>query len=67
MFGWKKRLIWSYVTYIFRENKKINPRYGELLHQIQNKIDIDGYSTAVQTDKRNILRIGNDVICYIDP
>ena len=41
-----------------RENGNINPRYGDLLRQIQNKIDTGGYSTAAHTEKRNILRIG---------
>lgn len=40
-----------------QENKTINRRYGEILHQIQNKIDTGGYSTSSQTEKRNILRI----------
>ena len=51
-----KLILFLFVFY--RETGSINPRYGDLLRQIQNKIDSGGYSTAAHTEKRNILRIG---------
>ena len=53
-----------------RESTAINPKYGKLLQEIQTKINTGGFSTTVQTEKRNILRIGeprheisNNVVC----